>query len=221
MNASTRSIVKQFRRRIFDLLTLAAITAAVFISSTNAYAYFTWEGGDWGGGDLVPANGDILSGTFTNIGRFIIEDGVSVYGGSSLVALGTYETLINGTFSGGAALSPSLDIVSQTSITLGGMLDQWASVSLTGQPISFLPGSLISLISAEGDIIGIKPDIPLISSPIEDPLVNDSLAQRSREFTGVSGGGIIPLSPVPLPSAFLLFGPGLAVAALARRRMTR
>ena len=36
-------------------------------------------GGDLGGGDLLPANGDILSGTFTNVGIFQIDAGDTVF----------------------------------------------------------------------------------------------------------------------------------------------
>lgn len=36
-------------------------------------------GGDLGGGDLLPANGDILSGTFTNVGTFKIAAGDIIF----------------------------------------------------------------------------------------------------------------------------------------------
>ena len=38
-------------------------------------------GRDWGGADLIPANGDLLTGTFTNVGRFSVGKGESVYVG--------------------------------------------------------------------------------------------------------------------------------------------
>ena len=40
---------------------------ALLVSTVHAAVI---QGGDWGGADLVVANGDILSGTFTNVGRF-------------------------------------------------------------------------------------------------------------------------------------------------------
>ncbi len=35
-------------------------------------------GGDYAGADLVPADGDVLKGTFTNVGTFHVVPGVEV-----------------------------------------------------------------------------------------------------------------------------------------------
>ena len=49
-------------------------------------------GANYGGANLTPANGDVLSGTFTNVGQFLVSGGTTVFEASgvalSAVALG-------------------------------------------------------------------------------------------------------------------------------------
>lgn len=227
-----------FGKRSYQLfirfLAVFFVMAALFASTSTAYAYTTWQGGDLGGQDLVLGDGDYLFGTFTNIGRLVIDSGITVYAGSSLVSLNAYETLINGTFFGGADLSPSLEVVAETAITIGGILDRWQSVSLTGgSSISLLAGASITntdgilfgsetiydsglivssgVLTAGGDIDSPESEVLLVGGSIElDP---DGLGQI------VDGGGIITLAPVPIPSTLFLFSSGLViVAALCRSR---
>jgi hypothetical protein len=57
-------------------------------------------GSDLGGADLIPNDGDILSGTFTNVGKFEIASGITVYvaNGVELEVYAKY-IYINGTLS--------------------------------------------------------------------------------------------------------------------------
>jgi len=188
MKIPTSLFGRRFCQRICYLFTAFFVMAALFISTSTAHAYFTnWTGRDFGGQDLLLEEGDTLSGTFTNIGRLVIDAGITVSAGSSMVSLNTYETLINGTFFGGADLSPSLDIVAETSITLGGILDQWYTVSLAGETVACMTGSDIVLLPSGGE-----------GNPGEQPVVD---------------GGPITLAPVPVPSTLFLFASGLGIAA--------
>ncbi|MCM2356587.1 MAG: hypothetical protein NDI77_00385 [Geobacteraceae bacterium] len=58
------------------------------------------EGQDWGGADLIPADGDVLSGTFTNINRFIVGEGVTVYLGAGDLSVQATSITINGSLVG-------------------------------------------------------------------------------------------------------------------------
>jgi len=191
MHMSGISTAIKTHSKLLNFLSLVVLFLSIIFSSSHAQAYTTWQGGDWGGQDLILDDGDTLSGTFTNIGRLFIDSGITVYAKSSLVSLHTYETVINGTFWGGAEWSPSLGIVAETSITLGGILDQWYSVSLEGETVSFLTGSDIVLLSSGGE-----------SNPGEQPL---------------DYGDPITLAPVPVPSTLLLLASGLGIAAALRR----
>jgi hypothetical protein len=153
--------------------------------------------------DFMPANGDVLSGTFTNIGRFIINAGDTIYAGSSNLTLFTNEALINGTLYGGATLSPSLNLTSEGNLTLTstGILDQWTSIYLaSGSGIMTLNGAINTLNSGSTSL----PPEQIVISP------------GGAVF--IDGGGLT-LTPVPLPPAVLLFGSGLLAMGLARRRL--
>ncbi|MDE2490570.1 MAG: hypothetical protein KGM24_06955 [Elusimicrobia bacterium] len=54
-----------------------ALLAALFLALPAGAA--TISGSDLGGGDLSPLNGDVLSGTFTDVGQFTIPAGATVY----------------------------------------------------------------------------------------------------------------------------------------------
>ena len=140
-------------KMILTVLCAFAITAtAVLTNPAAGLASYVYEGSDWGGKDFTPANGDILVGTFTNIGRFAIGAGDTVYAGSNLLALSVNDMLVNGTIYGGAALSPSLNLTSKSSITIGstGAIDQWKSVSLSAGGITL--NGTISCFFADGSV---------------------------------------------------------------------
>ncbi len=118
------------QRSLKQMLTLTVLLTAFLASLGNAQAYTVYQGGDWGGMDFAPANGDVLFGTFTNVGRFIVNAGDIIYAGSSDLTLNTTEIDISGIMYGGSTPSPSLHLNSQGNITLTstGILDQWASI---------------------------------------------------------------------------------------------
>lgn len=218
-----------FRRWAKYFMAATALIMVVFSGVGNADASFTWEGGDWGGRDFSPADGDILSGSFTDIGHFIINAGETVYAGSSTLSFATNDTVINGIFLGGSALAPSLDIKAQTNITLAGSLDQWSAVSLSSQVISLLAGSSVTAsnsTTATGGTTGSTPSAGCITLNAGGSIFSTrqnivpSVDLSISKDTPVFSGGSISLAPVPLPATFLLFAPGLAVAALARRKIT-
>jgi hypothetical protein len=214
-------------RRLSMYVVTSATIVAMLAAAEIANASVTWQGGDWGGKDFTPGNGDILTGTFVDIGNFIVDAGDTVYAGSSLISLAADDAVINGTLDGGSALSPSLDISSLTNITLGGTLDQWSSVSLSAGSsiitgtISLLSGSSIQTVgssgsapsagtitlSAGGNLYSAGQDVSIGSSPV---IIGTNV-------TLPPGDGTINLDPVPLPSAMCLLAPGLAFAGLVRR----
>ncbi|MBN1667982.1 MAG: hypothetical protein JW862_12880, partial [Anaerolineales bacterium] len=55
------------------------MTGLVFSMTPGSALAATIPGADYGGADLVPADGDVLSGTFTNVGTFWIQAGVTVF----------------------------------------------------------------------------------------------------------------------------------------------
>ena len=58
-------------------------------------------GGDYQGADLLPANGDVLSGTFTNVGRFEIDAGETVLvQPGTLLSVQAQNVLIDGVLNG-------------------------------------------------------------------------------------------------------------------------
>lgn len=138
------------------------------------------------------------------------------------MSFATNETLINGIFFGGSVLSPSLDIVSLTNITLGGILDQWHSVSLSSQGISLLAGSSVSVLNSTGATGGATGSSPASGSI--NLTAGNSTFSYNQNITACKNliiskdsplvyGGTITLEPVPIPATLLLFAPGLAVTA--------
>jgi len=209
----------------------AAITL-VLAGVTTAEASITWQGGDWGGNELAPGNGDILSGTFTDVGLFVVGTGDTVYAGSSPVSVSANDVIVNGTLSGGTTLSPSLYLGSSTSLTLAGSLDQWTSVTLSAGTIavsgdiSLLPGSSITLIPSSGTGGGSPPSAGSITLSAgantyvsaQDIVVGSGSVNISAGNVSISpGSGTIELEPAPLPSAALLFAPCLALVGAAHR----
>jgi hypothetical protein len=98
--------------------TLAAVSSLLLagtLSVSPAYAVLI-VGGNLGGGDLTPANGDILSGTFTNVGTFSIPLGATVFvaGGVPLSVTASainIDGILNGVGAGFAG-GPSVNNIS-------------------------------------------------------------------------------------------------------------
>jgi hypothetical protein len=90
------------------------------------------EGGDWGGRDLTPKDGDILVGTFTNVGRFVINNGDVVgYGpGDVTISAATFD--IDGSLYGTSSEMSTLTI-NATSVNFrdGSVLVPFSAGTLT------------------------------------------------------------------------------------------
>ena len=212
-------------RRLSCLLALAGLTA-VLAGAGTAHASFTWQGGNWGGRDFTPGNGDILSGTFTDIGHLVIGTGDTVYAGSGVVSLTARDAVINGSLYGGSVLSPSLFIDSATTITLNGKLDQWTSITLdAGTSVTLSPGSYISGIGGPSGGTGTVNlpaggSLSIGSGSINLPAggaMTVNLPVGGATISNLPGGGILTLAPVPLPPALFLLGPALAFVGMLRR----
>ncbi|MBI4656649.1 MAG: hypothetical protein HY746_07885 [Elusimicrobia bacterium] len=54
-------------------------TVIIFLSAAVLCHSAEITGGDWQGANLIPNNGDVLKGTFTNVGNFTINTGTTVY----------------------------------------------------------------------------------------------------------------------------------------------
>ncbi len=64
----------------------------------------TIVGGDLGGGDLTPADGDVLSGAFTNVGTFVVPAGATVYvEPGTMLSVTANQIIIEGTLDGTGA----------------------------------------------------------------------------------------------------------------------
>ena len=91
----------------------ALLAAAVIMPSATKAAVIV--GGDWGGANLIVSDGDVLSGTFTNVGNFTIAAGTSAFVQQGMVlTLNADRINIEGTlsglgrgFAGGASGGPS------------------------------------------------------------------------------------------------------------------
>ena len=77
-----------------------AFAAALAVASSSAQAA-TITGTNYGGANLSPANGDVLSGTFTNVGAFTIPAGYTVYVADGVaLSISATTVTISGTLSG-------------------------------------------------------------------------------------------------------------------------
>ena len=73
-------------------------------SSSSASVSSTITGGDLGGLDLIPSAGDVLSGTFTNVGTFSVQPGVTVFIDPGVdLSVSASSILIEGTIDGTGA----------------------------------------------------------------------------------------------------------------------
>jgi Putative metal-binding motif len=78
----------------------------IWIVSNMALAA-TIVGSDFGGGDLLPVDGDILEGTFTNVGEFVVPYGASVYVQAGVpFSIQADVVTIEGVLDGGGSGSP-------------------------------------------------------------------------------------------------------------------
>ena len=108
-------IILNRSRSLLGLTAVIALMMTLFSMSSAAAApaAVVIVGGDFGGADLLPANGDVLSGTFTNVGTFKIAAGDTVFVAPG-VPLSVQATLIDidGTLDGvGAGFAGGASVV--------------------------------------------------------------------------------------------------------------
>ncbi len=97
----TRSFFHTARASILLLLVLVCFGASPDLPGAEAA---TIVGSDLAGADLTPANGDVLSGTFTNVGTFSIPAGATVFVDPGVPLSITAQAIdIDGTLDGTAA----------------------------------------------------------------------------------------------------------------------
>ena len=105
--------------RISSLVAGAALVFGGFVAVVGSApaGAATISGGDKGGADITVANGDVLSGTFTNVGTFTIPAGVTVTVDPGVpLSITATKIVIDGTldgtgagFAGGVATTNSGD----------------------------------------------------------------------------------------------------------------
>ena len=145
------------------LLTLCLAALALSSLASPSYASLI-TGTDWNGMDLVPSNGDILSGVFTDVRLFQISAGDIVAFGPQLDIFAN-SISIYGTLDGPASSDSTLSLDSSTSI----YLDSSSSIIMYGN------GNSLYLVAGETVVlngyINIQADqqqnaVPLPSSVI-------------------------------------------------------
>ena len=127
-------------------------------------------GGDWGGRDLTPGDGDILAGTFTNVGRFVITNGDVVGYGPGAMSITAASIDIDGSFYSVPQQTTSnltLNAVTSFNLRAGSEL-----VSNAGT-ISFTAGTL----TFNGDIVSFNAGTgtTIVNSPGNLPVAGGSL----------------------------------------------
>jgi alpha-tubulin suppressor-like RCC1 family protein len=83
---------------------------------------------DAGGSDLIPADGAVLSGTYTNVGRFLVREGVTVhFTGTVRIEARSFDII--GILQGDN--NANLVLVSEDSVTLAGGITTGGSIDIT------------------------------------------------------------------------------------------
>jgi hypothetical protein len=143
----------------------------IFLAVTSPAHAFFYAGGDWGGGDLTLLNGDSLSGTFSNIGRFYIPAGALISGSTNNLVVNAGKILIDGSLSGLPNPGYDLKLNSLTDLILNGSLGNWKNIWLSANQslqinststISLLDGGTLSAITA-----ALPPQTPIsVTTPL-------------------------------------------------------
>ena len=194
---------KGFRKT--HLIKIVVVVASMFTTLSSHAAYY--NGGDWGGTDLTLLNGDSLSGTFTNVGMFNIQNGAVISGGASNLSVSAGSILINGSLNGLNSPSYDLSLLAQTTITLNGSLAYWQNIALMANLIAI--GDSASITNGTGTVAPISGIFP------PSGFGGGSISLRDGNIS--LGGGNVSLA-TPIPAAAWLLGSGLLGLMGIRRR---
>lgn len=196
----------------------------LLLASQQGFACYLIEGGDWGGADFTPDNGDTLSGSFINVGRFAIKAGDTIRAGSGAITIKAQDIRVDGVFVGGTELNPTLNLTSARSITVQGTLDQWSSLTFAGGNVVLARGS-ISILNSAGDV-NIFPSpssgcVTLSAGAYPDRKGPSGAFIQSADGVWIVRGGSVAGSAVPLPPSLFFLAPALAGTLLMRRGLRR
>ncbi|NVN98844.1 MAG: hypothetical protein HXX17_05920 [Geobacteraceae bacterium] len=197
------------------------IITGTFVNHVSAYYY---QGGNWGGENLFLNDGDTLSGTFSNVGLFQINNGAVVASLSDQLGIFADSIYIDGTFKfGDLTNSQVLTLSSLASIALNsnsvinvnnGVINLTAGTSITSNG-SMTAGS--GVLTAGSGILTGNLTLTIGNRDVTLPPGTETIRISDGGITTV-GGGDISLA-TPIPPAMPLFGSGLAALGLLRRRM--
>ncbi len=214
---------KRLATRVIFIISLSMLfVPVVFDNKANAYLYM---GGDWGGGNLLLNDGDTLSGTFSNIGLFQINNGAIVTSVSEQLGIYANSINIDGTLKFENFTNPQLTLSSQTSI----VLTPNSAINVSNGAINLASGTTATLNG------GITAGSGAITAGSVISTGNGTLTIGNRDITLPPGTGEIRLSDggislvsgsdislaTPIPPAMPLLGSGLAALGLLRQRMKK
>ncbi len=198
---------------------------ALFVLSTNSPAHADfYVGGDWGGRDLLLADGDSLSGSFSNVGQLYIPVGALVTGGADNLTINAGRVLIDGVLSGLPVPGYGLNLSSQSDLTLNGSLNSWNNLWLSASSIAINGNiQLLAASNAIGDNNWLSAGLSILNGRIS---ILDSTTFTSPQpvvLTQIISpvdlqAGSLELVPTPIPAAAWLLGSGLLGLAGIRRR---
>ncbi len=189
---------------IFSLL----LISEPFANKASAYYY---SGGDWGGANLLLYDGDTLSGTFSNIGLFQINNAAVVTSITEQLGIYANSMQIDGTLKFDNFVYPQLTLSSKTSITLSSN----ATINASNGTLNLIAGTVNgSTTLGSGSITLGDGGITLVGGSIT--LGNGSITLDNGSTTLGSGGSLSLATPIP--AALPLFGSGLIALGLLRRR---
>jgi hypothetical protein len=207
--------------KLIGFCSLVLICHTVYPGTVHGSLY---SGGDWGGNDLYLVDGDVLAGRFSNVGRFFIPSGATVYGNASDLEVSAVSISVAGNLYGSAEPRYVLQLAAASDLVLGGSLAYWRFIYLSGQSltlngqISLLSGA--TLLAGPGEFD--PPGGTLVVGPGRfDPPPGGTqvIVAVPGEFLVGDGGLILEPAPVPLPAAAWLLGPGLFGVLGLRRRL--
>jgi len=199
---------------------VAVMFAVIFTASSLPSQAYYYEGGNWGGQDLLLSDGDSLSGSFDNIGTFYIPFGAIITGRTDDLVVNANNVAIDGSLNGVSDPGYDLKLYSQTNLALNGSLSFWKNITLSANTITLTGSSQISTLysSATANYLPGSSAVLTIgaTAPLTDPRIIP-VTLGTGETVLLTGGSLLTL-PTPIPAAAYLLGSGLLGLAGIRRR---